>query len=98
MPAAVAASADITTSAAAPSEIFEDEAAVSTPSLPNAARSSGILLTSILPGSSSLSTTTSPLRVFTVTAAISPANAPLACAACARLALSAENASTVARS
>ena len=34
----------ITTNAAAPSEIFEDEAAVSTPSLPKAARSSGILL------------------------------------------------------
>ena len=41
-PRAAASSADISTGAAAPSEMFEEEAAVITPSLPNAARRSGI--------------------------------------------------------
>ena len=62
--------------AAAPSEIFDEEAAVSTPSLPKAARKPAILLVSIRPGSSSVATTVSPLRPLTVTGAISPANAP----------------------
>ena len=84
-----ASSADISTVAAAPSEIFDDDAAVSTPSLPNAARRPGIFATSILPGSSSVSTTVSPLRPLTVTGTISASNAPDACAACARRTLSA---------
>jgi len=38
-----------------------------------------------LPGCSSVSTATSPLRVATLTGTISSANAPPAIAACARL-------------
>src|SRR4249919_1854076 len=91
-PRRAASSDDISTVASAPSEILDDEAAVNTPSFPNAARSPGIFETSILPGSSSLSTTVSPLRPLTVTGTISASNAPDACAACARLTLSAEHA------
>ena len=50
--------------AAAPSEIDEELAAVTVPSFLNAGLSVGILATSSVKGVSSLSTTTSPLRVF----------------------------------
>src|SRR5260370_1451923 len=66
----------IITSAAAPSEIDEDVAAVTVPSLPKAGRSVGIFSMFTLKGVSSSFTTSSPLRPFTVTAAISSAKAP----------------------
>src|SRR3546814_635290 len=70
-PRLAASSADISTVAAAPSEIDDEDAAVSTPSLPNDGRRVGIFAVSIRPGCSSVSTTTSPLRVLTVTGTIS---------------------------
>ena len=73
------------TSAEAPSEIELALAAVTVPSFLNAGLSPGILSILALPGCSSVSTTVSPLRVFTVTGTISSANQPLSMAAWARL-------------
>src|SRR5690606_20970021 len=75
-PRLAASPADISTVAAAPSEILDADAAVSAPSLPQAGRRLGIFAGSTLPGSSSVSTPTSPLRVLTVTGTISALNAP----------------------
>ena len=74
----------MSTSAAAPSEIEEELAAVTVPSLPNAGFSAGILLMSQVPGVSSRATTVSPLRVFTVTGVISASNSPASTARSAR--------------
>jgi hypothetical protein len=57
-----AVEARIMTSAAAPSEIDEELAAVTVPSLRKAGFSVGIFSSCALKGCSSLSTTTSPLR------------------------------------
>ena len=84
-PFASTASAEAKTSAAAPSEIDDEFAAVTVPSLRNAGFRCGIFSGRAFPGCSSSVTCTSPLRVFNVTAAISPSNAPLSCAAFARL-------------
>src|ERR1700684_4629098 len=72
------------TSAAAPSEIPEELAAVTVPSFLNAGLSVGILEISRVNGVSSLSTTTSPLRVLAVTGAISAAKLPPLTAGSAR--------------
>src|SRR5271165_4553813 len=72
------------TSADAPSEILEELAAVTVPSFLNAGLRVGILATSRVKGVSSLSTTTSPLRVLVVTGAISAVKSPLLVAASAR--------------
>jgi len=61
----------MTISAAAPSEIDDELAAVTVPSLANAGLSEGILLMSQVNGVSSRATTVSPLRPLTVTEAIS---------------------------
>ena len=74
----------VSTMAAAPSEIELDVAAVIVPSLAKAGRRLGILSGRPLPGCSSVSTVTSPLRVAKVTGVISVANAPLSIAFCAR--------------
>ena len=83
-----ASSAEVSTRAAAPSEMLEELAAVNRPSLPKAARSVGILSGWILQGASSVSNVVSPLRDCTVTGAISALNAPEAMACLARVALS----------
>src|SRR6202050_3974967 len=72
------------TTAAAPSEILAELAAVTVPSFLKAALSEGIFDTSSVEGVSSLSMSASPLRVLAVTGATSLENAPLATAACAR--------------
>ncbi len=74
----------VITSAAAPSEMEELFAAVMVPSGTKAGLSEGILSGRALPGCSSVSTSVSPPRPGTVTAAISRWKAPLAIAACAR--------------
>ncbi len=84
LPSFAATLARVSTSAAAPSEIELEVAAVIVPSLANAGLSCGILSGLPLPGASSVSTVTSPARVVTVTGAISSANAPEAIAAPAR--------------
>jgi hypothetical protein len=61
----------ISTSAAAPSLMDEDEAAVMVPSFLKAARRVGILSILAFSGPSSLSITVSPARLLTVTGAIS---------------------------
>ena len=66
----------INTSAAAPSEIDDEVAAVTVPSLLNAGRSVGIFSMLTLKGVSSSFTISSPLRPFTVTGAISSVNPP----------------------
>ena len=77
MPCRLAASADVTTSAAAPSLMLEAFAAVTVPSLENAGLSFDILSSCALPGPSSFSTTTgSPLRDGTDTGTISALNFP----------------------
>ena len=96
-PLAIAWASSIRTSAAAPSLILEELAAVIVPSFLNAGLRLGILLISHLPGCSSISKTISPLRVFTVTGAISSLNEPLVCAASARRTDSAANASCSSR-
>ena len=68
-----ALSAVVNTNADAPSEIELALAAVMVPSLAKAGRSVGIFSILALNGCSSLSTTTSPLRVDTVTGTISSA-------------------------
>jgi hypothetical protein len=83
-PSFAAVLARISTSAAAPSEIDEELAAVTVPSLAKAGLSVGILSKRALPGCSSSRTTTSPPRSCTVTGAISRLNAPLVIASCAR--------------
>ena len=74
----------ISTSAAAPSEIELEFAAVTVPSLRNAGLSVGIFSGIAFAGCSSLSITTSPFRPGTVTGAISHANVPSLFAASAR--------------
>src|SRR5689334_17716415 len=64
------------TSAAAPSEIDDDVAAVTVPTLLNAGRRVGILSSFTVKGVSSSLTTSSPLRPLTVTGEISSLNAP----------------------
>ena len=66
----------VTTSAAAPSEIDDELAAVTVPSLLKAGFKAEILLMSQVEGVSSVVTTCSPLRLLTVTGVISAANAP----------------------
>ena len=73
--------------AAAPSLMLELAAAVTVPSFLKAGLSVGILSMLILPGPSSVSTTRSPLRSFTVTGVISSLNAPDLIASCARCTL-----------
>src|SRR6202012_3062460 len=75
----------------------EEPAAVTVPSFLKAGLSVGILATSSVNGVSSLSTTTSPLRVFAVTAAISLLKSPLLTAASARRTDSAASSSCAGR-
>ena len=84
-PRGPASSALSSTVAAAPSEMLDELAAVMVPSLRKAGRRVGILSMLDLPGCSSVACSTSPLRLLTLTGTISSANAPAACAACARL-------------
>ena len=72
-PLAAAFSLEVSTRAEAPSEIELAFAAVIVPSFAKAGRKVGILSILALKGCSSLSTTTSPLRVETVTGTISSA-------------------------
>ena len=74
----------ISTSAAAPSEMELELAAVTVPSLRNAGLSCGIFSKLALNGCSSLSTKRSPLPDFSATCAISQANQPSLLAFCAR--------------
>src|SRR5260221_13834622 len=67
----------ITIRIAAPSEIDDDEAAVTVPSLANAGFRVGIFSGLHWPGGSSVSSTTSPALPLTVTPAISALKAPL---------------------
>src|SRR5690606_13833005 len=70
-PSSFAVDSRISTIAAAPSEIDDEVAAVTVPSLRKAGRSDGILAGSALKGDSSRSTVTSPLRPAIFTGAIS---------------------------
>ncbi|MCY1309206.1 hypothetical protein D9M70_592790 [compost metagenome] len=83
-PRLAASSAVISTRALAPSEIELALAAVMVPSLRNAGLRPGILSRLALSGCSSSFTSTSPLRVVTVTGTISACSEPLAMAAWAR--------------
>ena len=83
-PWVAAASAEASTSAAAPSEIDEELAGVTVPSLRKAGFSVGIFSGLAVAGCSSAATTVSPLRVLTVTGAISASKAPEAWASSAR--------------
>jgi hypothetical protein len=83
--------------AAAPSEIAEELAAVTVPSLAKAGFSVGMRATSARNGSSSRSTSVSPARPFTVTGVISALNCPPLQAASARRTDSVANASCAAR-
>jgi hypothetical protein len=74
----------MSTAAAAPSEIEEELAAVTVPSLRKAGFNCGIFAISQVKGVSSRSTSVSPLRPFTVTGTISARNAPFSIAASAR--------------
>ena len=85
------------TSAAAPSEIEEELAAVTVPSLPKAGLRVVMRLTSQVPGVSSRATTVSPLRLFTVTGVTSASNSPASSARSARRTDSAAKASCWAR-
>src|SRR5258706_9495120 len=87
-PRALASDSFITIRIAAPSEIDDDEAAVTVPSLANAGFRVGIFSGLHWPGGSSVSSTTSPALPLTVTPAISALKAPLVTAGLARLALS----------
>ena len=97
MPRRAASAADISTVAAAPSEIEDEDAAVTVPSLRNAGFSVAIFARSTVNGVSSRSTTVSPLRPLTVTGVISAANAPELTACSARCVDSVANASCSAR-
>ncbi len=79
--------------AAAPSEMEEELAAVTVPSLRNAGLSCGILPMSQVNGVSSVSTMRSALRLFTATGVISALNFPSFTAANARRTDSVANAS-----
>src|SRR5690606_15158057 len=96
-PRRAASSALVSTVAAAPSEMLEELAAVTVPSLRKAGRRVGILATSDLPGCSSVATSTSPLREATFTGTISSLNAPASIAALARVTDSIANASCSSR-
>ena len=74
----------ISTSAAAPSEIDDEVAAVTVPSFTKAGRRLGIFDGSTLKGLSSRSTTTSPLRPGMVTGTVSQAKLPSSLAVRAR--------------
>ena len=87
----------IITSAAAPSEIELELAAVTVPSLRKAGFRVGIFSSWALKGCSSLSITTSPLRPDTVTGAVSQANVPSLLAASARWVEAMANASCCSR-
>jgi hypothetical protein len=76
-PLASAAAARQRTSAAAPSEIEEELAAVTVPPSRKAGFSCGIFSGRALPGCSSVSIRVSPLRDVTVTGATSASKAPL---------------------
>ena len=89
--------ASISTSAAAPSEMEEELAAVTVPSLLNAGFMLGIFSTSQVPGVSSRAITVSPLRPFTVRGATSVSNSPPCMARMARRTDSVANASCWAR-
>ena len=93
-PRRAASSAVISTSAAAPSLMPDALPAVTVPSLAKAGRSFASAST-VVPwrGYSSVSTTMSPLRLGTVTAAISSARRPSFCASSALAWLAAANAS-----
>ena len=65
--------------------MLDELAAVTLPSFLKAGFRVGILATSDLPGCSSEATSTSPLRVATLTGTISPSKAPEVCAAWARV-------------
>ena len=71
-------------SAAAPSEIEDEFAAVTVPSFAKAGLRVGILEASALPGCSSIAITVSPLRPATFTETISPSNEPSVVARLAR--------------
>ena len=79
-PVSSARAREARTSAAAPSEIEEEFAAVTVPSLRKAGFSVGIFSGRALAGCSSAVIVTSPFGVCSVTAAISPSKAPSACA------------------
>ena len=98
MPRFSASSAVISTTAAAPSLRPEALPAVTVPSLEKAGRSFCIA-SIVAPGRiySSLSTTTSPLRVLTVKGAISSLNRPAFCAASALFWLASANSSCSSR-
>ena len=87
----------ISTSAAPPSEIELEFAGVTVPPARNAGFSVGIFSRFALRGCSSPSTVTSPLRVFTVIGAISPAKVPSVPAFIARVSDSIANASCASR-
>ena len=80
-----ATSARASTSAAAPSEIEEEFAAVTVPSLAKAGLSMGILAGSALRGCSSDAISTSPPRMAIFTGTISSVNEPSSCACLARI-------------
>jgi len=82
---------------AAPSEIDEELAAVTVPSLLKAGFNVGILAMSQVNGVSSWATTRSPLRSLMVTGAISVWNAPASMACSERRTDSAANASCCSR-
>ena len=75
----------MSTSAAPPSEIELEFAAVTEPSLAKAGRSVGILSKSAVSGCSSWATTVSPLRCLTVTGVTSPSKEPSSIAVFARV-------------
>src|SRR3982750_391215 len=84
-PRAFAVLSRINTSAAAPSEMLDEVAAVMAPSFLKAGLSDGILSSLALKGCSSNLMTVSPLGELSVTGAISQSKAPLSLAALARL-------------
>src|SRR5689334_11314618 len=87
----------MTTSAAAPSEMDDELAAVTVPSLLNAGLRVGIFSILQVPGVSSRETTDSPLRVFAVTDTTSASKSPPSSARRARRTDSAAKASCIAR-
>ena len=84
-PARFASDSRIRTKAAAPSEIDDELAGVTAPSRLNAGFSLAIFETSHFIGVSSSAIISSPLRVVTVTGAISAAKTPAVTACCARV-------------
>src|SRR4029077_9162549 len=96
-PLSFAVAALESTSAAAPSEIEEDEAAVTVPLAAKAGLSCGILEMSQVPGVSSRATTVTPLRPLTSIGATSASTSPASSARSARRTDSAAKASCAAR-